>query len=179
MHSKIIFSTLLSGLLIAISGIGQTTKPIDRLGVEGPVNFDEVPFNLVWTSHPTAKYYKQEYLANGDKLENFHMVIMLEVIIGRLNLNDVVETKVAELRKMNIPNPVVNKETFIKNRELMLDFILSQKVADGKSMLIVERNVYRYKMVIDENAKEGVLLLALSDRYYGKEINVFFLQILK
>jgi hypothetical protein len=54
----------------------------------------------------------------------------------------------------------------------MLDFLLSANGPDGK-MNVVERNVYRYKAVADKSGKKLVLLVGVSTRSYGNDIDLF------
>jgi hypothetical protein len=174
MTFKTILTTLLTGLLLTTFTFGQTTKPTEYLGVAGPISFDKVSYNLAWTSHPADNYYKQEYLAKGDTIEKFKKLIMLEIMTGKTKLKDIVATKVAELKKMKISNPVINYETFEKDGEVMLDFIISENTPDGKLVSILERNVYLYKSVVDKSGQKGVLLFGVSDRHYGNDIDDFF-----
>ena len=174
MNLKNIITTVLLGLLLTTFAFGQTTKPTEYLGVAGQISFDKTSYNLAWTSHPTDNYYKQEYLAKGDTIEKFKKLILLEIITGKTKLKDVVATKIAELKKMKAANPVVNYETFEKNGEVMLDFLVSENTADGKYLSIVERNVYRYKSVVDKNGQKGILLFGVSERAYGDDIDKFF-----
>ena len=37
----------------------------DYLHVPGPVVFDKSSYSLAWSSHPSAIYYKQEYVPAG------------------------------------------------------------------------------------------------------------------
>ena len=174
MNIKSKITTLLVGLLLTTFSFGQTTKVIEYLGVAGPISFDKISYNLTWTSHTADNYYKQEYLAKGDTIEKFKKLIMLEVITGKTKLKDIVATKVAELKKMKVSNPVINYETFEKDGEVMLDFIISENTPDGKLVSILERNVYRYKSVVDKSGQKGVLLFGVSDRHYGNDIDDFF-----
>ena len=174
MNLKNKITTVLLGLLLTTFSFGQTAKPIEYLGVAQQISFDKISYNLAWTSHPTDNYYKQEYLATGDTIEKFKKLILLEIITGKTKLKDVVATKVAELKKMKASNPVVQYETFEKDGEVMLDFLVSQNTPDGKLVSIVERNVYRYKSVIDKNGQKGVLLFGVSERAYGDDIDKFF-----
>ena len=57
----------------------------------------------------------------------------------------------------------------------MLDFLISENSADGKKVNILERNVYRYKAVTDQNGKKAVILFAASERAYGNEVDAFLL----
>ena len=52
--------------------------------------------------------------------------------------------------------------------EYMLDFIISKNSQDGKEVLILERNVYRY-FRINTPKRKGVLLFGVSDRAYTKK----------
>lgn len=174
MNFKNKITTVLLGLLLTTFSFGQTAKPIEYLGVAQQISFDKISYNLAWTSHPTDNYYKQEYLAKGDTIEKFKKLILLEIITGKTKLKDVVATKIAELKKMKASNPVVNYETFEKDGEVMLDFLVSQNTPDGKYLSIVERNVYRYKSVVDKNGQKGVLLFGVSERAYGDDIDKFF-----
>ena len=174
MNSKKKVITVLLELLLTTFSFGQTTKPTEYLGVTGQISFDKTSYNLVWTSHPTDNYYKQEYLAKGDTIEKFKKLILLEVLNGKTKLRNVVATKITELKKMKASNPVVNYETFDKDGEIMLDFLVSQNTPDGKYLSIVERNVYRYKSVVDRNGQKCVLLFGVSEKAYGDDIDKFF-----
>jgi len=175
MNTKNKITTLVVGLLLTTASFGQTTKTVtDYLGLAKPILFDKGSYNLVWTSHPTDNYYKQEYLAKGDILDKFKRLITIDVPIGKIKMKNVVASKIAELDKAKASNPVVNYQIFEKNDEVMLDFLLSQNTPDGKFLSLVERNVYRYKTVTDKNGQKAVLLFGVSDRAYGDAIDKFF-----
>lgn len=174
MNLKNKITTVLFGLFLTTVSFGQTTKPTEYLGVAGQILFDKTSYNLAWTSHPLDNYYKQEYLAKGETIEKFKKLVLLEIITGKTKLKDVVAKKIAELKKMKASNPIVNYETFEKDGEVMLDFLVSANTPDGKYLSIVERNVYRYKSVVDKNGQKGVLLFGVSERAYGDDIDKFF-----
>ena len=169
-----IISTLLFTLFISTTIFGQEAKPTNYLGNENTITFDKIAYNLTWTSHPTDNYYKHEYLQQGDTIEKFNKLIIVEALTGKIKLNDVVSAKVAELKKMKETNPVVNYEIFEKDGEVMLDFLVSANTPDGKYLSIVERNVYRYKSIKEKNGQKCVLLFAVSERAYGDDIDKFF-----
>ena len=50
----------------------------------------------------------------------------------------------------------------------MIDFIMSENSQDGKEILILERNVYRY-FRINTPKRKGLLIFGVSDRAYTKE----------
>ena len=171
--------TVLFGLLLTTLSYGQRPRPTEYVGVYGPIVFDKVVYNLAWTSHPSANYYKQEYLAPGDMIEKFKKLVMLEVLTGDTSLRDVVAAKVQELKQMKASNPMVNYEAFEKDGEIMLDFLVSENTPDGNHLGIVERNVYRYKSIVDKNGEKGVLLFGVSERAYGDDIDKFLLDLKK
>lgn len=165
--------TFLTGIILTTFTLGQTLKPTEYLGVAGPISFDKITYNLAWTSHPTDDYYKQEYLATGDTIEKFKKLILLEMITGKTKVKDIVAAKVAELKRLKASNPVVNYETFEKDGEIMLDFIVSENTPDGKFVSLLERNVYRYISITEKNGQKGILLFAVCNRYYGDDIDDF------
>ena len=104
--------------------IGQGTKIKEYLGVPGPITLGNVTYNLIWTSHPTKTYYKQEYLPKGDNVEKFKKMVMVEVLTGNPSAKELGNRKVKELKEMKASNPIINYEAFDKNGEMMLDFIV-------------------------------------------------------
>ena len=176
MNFKSKTTTVLLGLFLTTFSFGQT-KPTEYLGVLGPISFDKISYNLIWTSHAADNFYKQEYIAKGDTIVKFKKLILLDILTGKTRLKDVVATKVAELKKMKTSNPVVQYETFEKDGEVMLDFLVSENTPDGRLVSTVERNVYRYKSVVDKNGQKGVLLFGVSERAYGDDIDKFFLNL--
>lgn len=167
-------STLLFTFLISTTIFGQETNPTNYFGSENKITFDKIAYNLAWTSHPADNYYKHEYLQQGDTIEKFNKLIIVEALTGKVKLKDVVSAKVAELKKMKETNPVVNYEIFEKDNEVMIDFLVSANTPDGKYLSVVERNVYRYKSIKEKNGQKCVLLFAVSERAYGDDIDNFF-----
>lgn len=166
---------LVMGYFFSTQAFGQSAKKItDYLNVPGPVVFDAKSFNLAWSSHPSANYYKQEYVPNGETVEKFKSVLLLEVLTGDAKVKDIVAAKIDELKTMKASNPIVQYEMFQKDGEYIIDFLLSANSADGKSIAVIERNVYRYKSL---TAKPGVLLFAASTRAYGKDADKFLVDL--
>ena len=156
------FNFLVFGLMITTLFFGQVAKPTEYLGVAGPISFNKISYNIAWSSNPTDSYYKQEYLAKGETVEKFSKMILLEVLTGNSKPKEVVATKVAELKRMKATNPIVQYETFEKDGEIMLDFMVSENTPDGKNVSIVERNVYRYKSIVDKNGEKAFCFLELA-----------------
>lgn len=160
-------------LMLFASSISHAQLATDRLKVPGPITINGKSHALSWSSHPSPGFYKQEYIPAGDNAEKFKSMVLLDVSLGNFQLKDVVNAKVAELKKMKETNPLVNYDIFQKNGEYLLDFLLSANSADGKRVEIAERNVYRYKIFTDKSGKKGVLLFAVSVRSYGNDIDAF------
>jgi hypothetical protein len=173
-------TTTALSLLIAIGSYGQTNKAItEYLSVPGPIILTKESFNLAWSSHPSAAYYKQEYLGLKDKIDRFKKMVMIEVLLGEARAADLAKAKIAELKQLKETNPLVNHEIFQKNGEIIIDFLLSENSRDGKSINIIERNVYRYKDITDKNGKKGVMLFGVSERGYGNDVDVFLASLKK
>ena len=165
---------VIAGLLITTGSFAQKANTTTNyLNISAPVLFNKLPYNLSWSSHPTDAYYKQEYLAQGDNLDRFKRLLSIDVLAGDIKLTDVVASKVNELKQLKEKNPIVNYQLFEKKDEILLDFLLSQNTPDGNDVSILERNVYRYKSIVTADGKKAILLFAVSDRAYDKEIEAF------
>lgn len=176
-------AVLLIAAAVTISTItlAQSTQPAtDFMAVPGPIYFDNKVYNLNWSSHPAANFYKQEYLVKGDHENKYKTMISIDAITGQQELKNVVAAKVTELKKMKESNPVINYEVIQNPQtgEYMLDFLVTANTADG-SISIIERNVYRYKTFIDKAGKKAVMLFSVSTRAYGAADANQFLVLLK
>lgn len=178
MHLKNLFNLFLYFLISSIC-FAQPSNKIDYLGVQQPIHFNKKSYNLVWSTHPSASYYKQEYLIEGEKLDDFKTLITIDVLESNLELKTLVGSKIADLKKLKAINPIVNYQVFEKGAEIMLDFLLSQNSADGKTMLILERNVYRYNVQHQKGGKRMIVLFAVSERAYENDIDNFLVSLKK
>ncbi|QNK64285.1 hypothetical protein H7F33_07310 [Pedobacter sp. PAMC26386] len=168
------FSLLLAPILLVTVAYGQPSKPVkDYINVKGPIRFDNISYSLSWSSHPSAQLYKQEYIVKGGQSDKYKTMILMDVITGNTRIEDVVSGKVLELKNIKAGNPMVNYELLEKNGETMIDFLLSANSPDGKTINIVEHNVYRYKKVTNKSGQKAVLLFGVSKRGYGNDITSF------
>lgn len=154
-------------------------KISDHLGTAA-ISFQKKMYHLSWSSHPTASYYKQEYLPKGDSVNDFKTMLLLEVATGTSNLKDVVAAKIAELDAIKQRNPMAQYESFsnTKTGEFMLDFLITANTPDG-GISIIERNVYRYKTFTDKKGTTGIVLFGVSERSYGSETHAFLQKLKK
>src|SRR5262249_52295164 len=132
-------------LLIYAAAYAYAQQPAsDRLSVPGPITFGSDTYLLSWSSHPSANYYKQEYLPAGETSEHFYDMVLVEAIIPGADVRGVAANQVEWLTKRKSTDPVVNFAV-VKNPktgEVILDFVLSSD--EPKQEYIVEWNAYRY-----------------------------------
>lgn len=149
-------------------------KVEDYLHLGSKYRFDNKDYELVWSSHPASNFYKQEYILPNENVEKYKRLILIDFIEGDLNPKDVLSSLANSLENSKKQNPVINYKVYEKNNEYMIDFIMSENSQDGKDVLILERNVYRYFRINTPNRK-GILLFGVSDRAYTKkEMNNMF-----
>lgn len=161
-------------LLASVQGFGQNSKPaVNYLGIPGPIVFQKKNYQLHWASHPDASLYKQEYLVSGDGFPNYKSMLTIDFVIAAASVDDAVRTKLRELEQLK-KTLDVNYEV-ISNAatgEKIIDCLLGQTAADDTKS-IYEHDVYRFKAVTAKSGQKGILLYALSNRAYGKDIQSF------
>lgn len=174
MKKQIIFVTLCFTLLLGVKGVSQTRKAMDYLNVQGPVSFNGKLYKLDWSAHPAPDFYKQEYLPAGEATGKYKTMLLIDVLTGDKKVKEVAAQKIAELKQMQLQNPMVNYNKFenAATDEYMIDFLLTANDAAG-NINIIERNVYRYKTFTTASGQKGVLLFGISTRAYANEVDVF------
>jgi hypothetical protein len=143
------------------------TAQEEALGIPGPIVFEDTSFDLVWTSHPSDTYYKQEYLPAGEALESYSQMFMVDVLVEGATPESAAADMIAGLKERQASDPVVNFD-MIGNEatgELILDFLLSDS---SSGTVIVEWNAYRYVPYGD-----GLALFAISRRGYDDDASAF------
>ena len=143
-------------------------KVEDYLHLGSKYRFDNKDYELVWSSHPASNFYKQEYILPNENVEKYKRLILIDFIEGDLDPKDVLSGLANSLENSKKQNPVINYKVYEKNNDYMIDFIMSENSQDGKEVLILERNVYRY-FRINTPKRKGVLLFGVSDRAYTKK----------
>ncbi len=153
---------------------------IERLGVFGPLQFQNKTYNLMRTAYTpdsaTCNTFKQEYFAAGESLDTFHSMMVINVFTGpNMSLEDVANAKLDELRELQKTNPIVNWQTFNnkKTGEFMIDFLTSENSADGQYIDMAERTIYRYVMVTAKSGEECGVLFGVVVRAYGDAVDPF------
>jgi hypothetical protein len=165
-------------LLASVHSFGQSNKPaVNYLGIPGPIVFQKKSYRMVWSSHPDASLYKQEYLVIGDAFPNYKAMITIDFVIATAGVDDAVRTKLRELEQLK-KTLEVNYEVIANaaTGEKIIDCLLGQTAADDTKS-IYEHDVYRFKAVTAKSGEKGILLYALSNRAYGKDIQPFLVRL--
>lgn len=134
----------------------------DAVGAPGPFVLEGESFELAWTSHPTDTYYKQEYVPEGQSVEAYEQMFMVDVQTDGTSVGEAAGSMVDGLKQRQATDPVVNF-ALIENEatgEIILDFLLSD---DSSGTVIVEWNAYRYVSLED-----GVAMFGISRRGYDE-----------
>lgn len=151
--------------LFAASASAQTGEATDVLGVPGPISFQGQNYTLAWSSRPSAGYVKQAYIPEGQKVESYSEMVLVEAVHGSLTPMQVAAVQLQSLEARKGSDPVLNHE-IIRNEatgEVLLDFLVSDT---GANPIVVEWNAYRYVPLANG---QGVGLFAISRRGYGED----------
>ncbi|UKB85118.1 hypothetical protein LF887_05690 [Chryseobacterium sp. MEBOG06] len=167
------FKVLILLLIVPLFYIKAQNKVNDYINVPGPINLNQKVYNLAWSSHPNENYFKQEYLSPKENINRYNSMVLIEFVKGNFTLKDIIDQKIGELQETKKTNPVVNYQILENNGEYILDFLINENSKDGKEILIAERNIYRYQLISNSKNK-GVLLFAVSERGYEKNMDNFF-----
>ena len=152
---------LAATLLLAAPALAQS----DQLGVPGPISFEDRAYELAWTAQPSDNYFKQEYVPEGQSVETYSEMILVEAVAGAITPMQAAALQVQSLEARRGSDPVFNYD-IIQNEatgEVLLDFLVSDLAADP---VVIEWNAYRYVPLAEG---EGVALFAVSRRGYGEE----------
>ncbi|MES2265296.1 MAG: hypothetical protein V4520_00965 [Bacteroidota bacterium] len=142
-------------------------------GTAESINFNGIDFNLAWSSHPNANYYKHEYIPKGENSEHFKNMLMLDFIKGDFKLKDAVQLQIDKIQERKKTDAVANYDLVESpdGKEFILDFLMST-TKDNKVNL-VEWSAYHYKSYTDKAGHTGVLLFAISHRAYDNDVDTF------
>lgn len=159
-------------------GLTSVNDPIDRIGVKGPLVFNETNFNLAWSDHPNDHYYIQEYLIEGEKVESFNQMLTIHLFLTDVTVEKAVGLKVNELTERKKTDAVCNYQVTesADGKEFMVDFLLSE--SKGEELGVVEFNICRYKQVEISKTEKAIFIYTYSKRAYG-EGAINFLKALK
>ena len=158
---------LLGTIAFLTLGLVPALAQDDAIGVPGPIVFEGETFDLVWTSHPTDALFKQEYLPEGQAVEAYGQMFMVDVLLDGATAERAAGNMIAGLQERQATDPMVNFDVIQNDAtgEIILDFLLSDESA---GTLIVEWNAYRY-VPLDG----GLAMFGISRRGYGDDVDGF------
>ena len=122
-------------LLVYLATLMSFTKPnqelIDRIGVKGPLTFNNTTFKFTW-SQQNNNYYIQEYLPDGENADHFNQMLSIFLLAENIKTKDAVLQKISELKTRKKTDPTRN---YILNqssdgKEYMIDFVLGESKND-------------------------------------------------
>lgn len=165
------------GLVLADDSVATEpgdAEPVDRIGIAGPLVFNETVFNLAWTAHPDETYYAQEYLPEGENVETFDQMLAVHVFLRDISPKDAVEQKAKELKKRGKKDPVCKYA--IWNSPDKMEFIIDFMVGESENNIstLVEFDIYRYRQIHLDNGKKALMILMYCKRGYRPNIRPFF-----
>ena len=168
MKKAIYFTSLL--LIIFSTAKSQT---IERIGLKGPIEFNNTEFKLAWSQKPNANYYVQEYLPKNETVERFNELITVNVFVLDVTVEKAIQQKVNELTKRKEIDKVCNFSVIDSpdGTESILDCLLSS--GNDQKLDVVEFVIYRYKQIELENHKKALLIYSYSKRSYDENIIKF------
>ncbi|MCX8996047.1 hypothetical protein NOF55_02920 [Rhizobiaceae bacterium BDR2-2] len=151
--------------MLALPAMAQSATAPDRLGIPGPITFDDKAFVLSWSSQPSTTYFKQEYLPAGQTGNTYTEMFLVEALLGNVRPIDSAGAQVKMIQQRQQTDKVANFSILQNEQtgEVLLDFVLSDLQANP---IIVEWNAYRY---VPLEGAEGVALYAISRRGYGED----------
>jgi hypothetical protein len=156
----------------------NNTSVRDYFNVPGPIRFNNQDFLLSWSSNPSPNYFKHEYIPKGTDPEKYNEMIMLELLLGDVNMDAIVAGKINELNARKATDPMVKYEstTDKKSGEKHFSFLLS---AGDDANKVLEWNFYRYLPYAARSGEKGVTLFAYSKRAYGTNTQSFMDDLVK
>jgi hypothetical protein len=175
MYKNLVFTALVVMMAMSLQGNGQSkTNVVNYLGIPGPLSVHQNAFQLVWSSHPDPSLFKHEYLVAGDAFPNYKSMITIDFVVSDQTVDQSVSRKIHELEQLKKSNPDVNFEVISNpaTGEKIVDCLIGQKGANEQSD-IIERDVYRFRSARAKSGQQGIILFAVSDRKYGKDIKPF------
>lgn len=158
---------LRAAVVLLALGLVPASAQDDAIGVPGPIVFEGEIFDLVWTSHPTDTLFKQEYLPEGEVVEAYGQMFMVDVLLEDATAEGAAGNMIAGLQQRQATDPMVNFAIFENDAtgEIILDFLLSD---ESSGTLVVEWNAYRYVPL-----EGGLAMFGISRRGYDDGVDSF------
>lgn len=140
----------------------ETDEVVNYLGTVKSIDFDGTKYNLTWSHPPQGVLYIQEYMPDGQVIEQYEDIFILDLYKdANTTLKDAVKEKTDWLNDRKKTDPTVNYKVMQNSdgSEYIVDLIIS----DGD---IVEWDVIRYADYKENGEKAGVRTFTMSKRGY-------------
>jgi hypothetical protein len=160
--------------ILCFSFTSITNNPIDNIGVKGPLEFNKTNFKLFWANKTNDNYYVQEYLPDGEKLENFNQMLTIHLFNTDIKTEAAVGQKIKELTLRKKTDSTCNYQVTESpdGKEFIVDFLIGEKKEN--KIAILEFNIYHYKQIDISENKKAIIVYAYSKRNYGDDVDDFF-----
>lgn len=140
------------------------------LHTDKKLTFDNVKFELGWSSHPRDFQYMQEYFPKGQTPENFTDMFSVWLFVGDFPAGQWIKNMADSYTERQKTDKVCRFQVYENDGEYMFDVLLGES-ADGL-MESVGFNVYRCKNVTIDD-KPALLICFYSGQASGDNITPF------
>ncbi len=149
-------------------------EPVERIGVKGPIIFNNIRFHLARSQKPNVDYYYQEYVPVDETVKKFNNLITVNVFIRNSSLENAVQQKAGELNKRMETDKVCNYSITKgpDGKDSVIDCVLSYE-KDGE-ITAAEFVIYRFKEIELQDRTKAILIYSYSKRSYETDIYDFF-----
>lgn len=168
---------ILTMVLMSINAF-CSDKPIDYIGVKGPLQFNDTNFYLAWSNTQSDYFFFQEYIPKNETLEKYNQMMLIQVTVKDYPLENFLAQFLKRLDKRKESDKVCNYNIISSpdKSEYIIDFLISE--GDSETIHAAEFNVYKYSTITLSPDKSAIILYGYSSRAYGDNITPF-LQALK
>ncbi|WP_456376271.1 hypothetical protein [Lutibacter sp.] len=155
----------------------QNNDTIDRIGIEGPLKFNNTSFELKWTDKPNENYFIQEYIPKNENLKRFKQMLTYHLFITNLSIKEAAYQKINELHERKKIDAICNYQLLESDdgNSFIVDFIISEEKRG--TVTIVEFNIYKFLKINDIENKNGILVFAYTERAYKSKMKPFLEQL--
>lgn len=140
----------------------KTEKAVNYLGATETINFAGEKYNLAWSHPPQGVYYIQEYMPDGQTIEQYEDIFILDLYKdANTTIKEAVTEKTNWLNNRKKTDPTANYKVMQNagSDEYIVDLIIS----DGD---IVEWNMIRYAEYKEDGKRAGIRTFTMSKRSY-------------
>lgn len=169
------FPTILTITFLVTSGIIISSfrdDIINYLGISNALKFNNIDYNLSWSSHPNENYYKHEYIPKDNTPRRYKDMLIVDFLKDTVSLHDAIAIQINNLNQRKQTDVTCNYQVLKKDgNDYILDFIMSDGEADAPNF--IEWNAYHYINYTDSLGHKGMLLFGVSHRAYGYDVKKF------